>query len=156
MKTLVIEDKKEIEEIISQCKICYVGMIDEEGTPYVIPMNFGYREHVVYLHSAPIGHVINCLNANNQICITFCVEPQLVFQHPEVACSYRMKAKSVIVKGKVEFIDEFEEKRKALDIIMSHYSSREFAYGEPAVRNVKIWRVKMDRVSAKEYGAPHK
>lgn len=156
MKTVVFEDKERIEEVISKSDICFVGMVDTENTPYVIPMNFGYQDGVIYLHSGPEGRAINILNRNNQVCITFSIDNELVFQHPKVACSYRMKAKSVICNGKVNFIEELDDKRKALDIIMRHYSGREFQYSEPAVKNVKIWEVPLDRVSAKEYGVPHK
>lgn len=156
MKTVVIEDKPEMEAIISQCEICHVGVIDEKGRPYVIPMNFGYQNNTIYFHSAPQGHIIDILNANNKVCVTFTGKHELVYQHPEVACSYRMKAKSVIVRGHIEFVNEFDEKVKVLNIIMNHYSAREFKYSDPAVRNVKIWKVEIDNISAKEYGAPHK
>lgn len=156
MKTVVFEDKERIEEVISKSDICFVGMVDTENTPYVIPMNFGYQDGVIYLHSGPEGRAINILNRNNQVCITFSIDHELVFQHPKVACSYRMKAKSVICYGKVNFIEDLDDKRKALDIIMRHYSGREFQYSEPAVKNVKIWEVPVEQISAKEYGVPHK
>lgn len=156
MKTVVFENKEKIEEVIFKSDICFIGMVDTENTPYVIPMNFGYQDGVIYLHSGPEGRAINILNHNRQVCITFSIDHELVFQHPKVACSYRMKAKSVICYGKVNFIEDLDDKRKALDIIMQHYSSREFQYSEPAVKNVKIWEVPLDQVSAKEYGVPHK
>lgn len=156
MKTVVIEDKAEIEAIISQCNICHVGVIDEKGEPYVIPMNFGYQNNVIYFHSAPQGHIIDILNANNKVCVTFVGSQELVYQHPEIACSYRMKVKSVIARGRAVFIDELDEKVKALNIIMNHYLAKDFKYSDPAVRNVKIWKVEIDNISAKEYGAPHK
>jgi nitroimidazol reductase NimA-like FMN-containing flavoprotein (pyridoxamine 5'-phosphate oxidase superfamily) len=139
MKTIIIEDKERVEEIISRCDICYVGITDLEGDPYVIPMNFGYQDGVIYLHSGPTGSSIDMLNKNNKVCITFSIDHELVFQHPQVACSYRMKAKSVICRGKVGFIEDLDEKRQALDIIMKHYIDREFIYSDPAVKNVKIW-----------------
>ena len=55
MKTLVHTDKELIEETIKKCDICYVGLADTDGTPYVLPMNFGYRDGVIYLHSAQEG-----------------------------------------------------------------------------------------------------
>lgn len=50
MKTLVHTDKAKIEEIIRKCDVCYVGFADTDGTPYVLPMNFGYQDGVVYLN----------------------------------------------------------------------------------------------------------
>lgn len=156
MKTVILEEQEIVENIISQADICYVGMVDEQNTPYVIPMNFGYKDGVIYLHSGPTGHSIDILNMNNNVCVTFSIDHELVFQHPKVACSYRMKAKSVICRGKVCFIENLDDKRDALNIIMSHYSDKTFEYSEPAVKNVKIWEIPIDNISAKEYGVPHK
>jgi Predicted flavin-nucleotide-binding protein len=58
MITINIEERHLIEEIISKNTICYVGMIDKGGFPYVIPMNFGYQDDVIYLHSAQEGKSI--------------------------------------------------------------------------------------------------
>ena len=44
MKTLTHTEKEQIEQIIRMCKVCFVGMADTDGTPYVLPMNFGYRD----------------------------------------------------------------------------------------------------------------
>ncbi|MDL2266038.1 pyridoxamine 5'-phosphate oxidase family protein [Parabacteroides sp. OttesenSCG-928-G21] len=156
MKTILHTDETQIEEIIHKCDICFVGMADTDGTPYVIPMNFGYRDKTVYLHSAQEGRSISILERNPNVCITFSTDHELVFQHPEVACSYRMRSKSVIGWGVVEYEEDFDKKTEALNLIMKHYSDKEFTYGKPAVDNVKIWKVKLSDVCAKEFGAPHK
>lgn len=155
MKTIIIEDKERVEEIIARCDICYVGITDLEGNPYVIPMNFGYQDGVIYLHSGSAGSCLDMLAQNNFTCITFSIDHELIFQHPKVACSYRMKAKSVICRGQVNFLEDIEEKRQALDIIMHHYIDREFIYSDPAVKNVKVWEIPIDNVTAKEYAVPH-
>ena len=66
MKTVIIENKEQVEEIISRCDICFVGITDLEGNPYVIPMNFGYQDGVIYLHSGPTGSSIDMLARNNR------------------------------------------------------------------------------------------
>ena len=71
MKTLVHTDKELIEATIKKCDICYVGLADTDGTPYVLPMNFGYRDGVIYLHSAQEGRSISILERNPRVCITF-------------------------------------------------------------------------------------
>ena len=156
MKTLVHQDQLFIEEVLRQAKICFVGMADTDGTPYVIPMNFGYRDGSFYLHSAQEGRSISILSRNPQVCLSVSVENALVFQHPEVACSYRMKAKSVIAWGKVVYEEDDDRKREALDIIMEQYIDKAFRYSDPAVRNVKIWRVDVEEITCKEFGAPHR
>lgn len=155
MITVTVEERHLIDEILAKNTICYVGMIDTCGMPYVIPMNFGYEEDVIYLHSAQEGNSIESLEQNSNVCITFCTEPTLTYQNKEVACSYRMKGASIVCRGNVVFEEDFDEKVKALNIIMKQYTERAFTYSVPAVNNVRIWKVEMSDVSTKVFGVPH-
>jgi uncharacterized protein len=152
MKTIIVNDDQEMEQIIRTCDICYIAVSDSDATPYALPMNFGYHDKVIYLHSAPTGKIVDIISRNNKICIVFSHGHQLAYQNEEVACSYRMQSKSVIVQGKVEFIENDEDKIKALDILMAQYTDKSFSYSEPAVRNVKVWKVHIDDFSCKLFG----
>jgi nitroimidazol reductase NimA-like FMN-containing flavoprotein (pyridoxamine 5'-phosphate oxidase superfamily) len=150
MKTIVHSEREVIDEVINSCDICHVGMSDLSGRPYVLPMNFGYMDGVVYLHSAREGRKIHILDGNPRVCLSFCSERRLVWQHPEVACSYSMSARSVIAFGDVLFEEEFDRKVEILKILMRHYSDKSFTFNPPAVRNVKIWKVVLEDISCKE------
>lgn len=152
MKTAIIEETKRIESIILHCDACFVGITDLEGNPYVIPMNFGYKDGIIYLHSGPEGSKLEMLERNNRVCITFSVGHKLVYQHEKVACSYSMRSDSAMCRGRVEFIEDLDEKRRALNIIMSHYTDNEFGYSEPALRNVKVWQVTIEQMTGKVFG----
>ena len=136
MKTITITDRSQIEDIIRKCPYCTVGIIDGEGNPYVIPMNFAWENDTIYLHSGPEGSKVD----------------ELVYMHKQIACSYSMKSRSVICKGKVRFIEDMDEKRRILDLLMKQYTDNACSYAEPAVRNVKIWEVKVDEISCKSFG----
>ena len=152
MRTSYITDKNEIENIINQCDICFVGIVEADGTPYVIPMNFGYTNGEIILHSAAEGKHLSLLALNNRVCVTFCSERKLVYQHPDVACSYSMLSKSVLCKGSVSFIDDLTQKEETMNILMKNYTDRTFKYSKPALGNVKIWRVDVDEITAKAFG----
>jgi len=153
MRTSFITDKQEIENIINQCVVCFVGITEADGTPYVIPMNFGYADNEIILHSAPEGKHLQLLALNNRVCITFCAEKKLVYQHPDVACSYSMLSKSVLCKGSVSFIEDLTEKEQALNVLMKNYAAdRPFKYSKPALMNVKVWRVSVDEITCKAFG----
>ena len=152
MKTIIIEDKQRIESIILHADVCYVGIIDLEGNPYVIPMNFGYADGIIYLHSGPEGSKIKMLEHNNNVCITFSLGHKLVYQHEKMACSYSMRSESAMCRGKVSFVEDMDEKRNALDIIMRHYANIDFSYSEPSVRNVKVWQVQVEQMTGKVFG----
>lgn len=152
MKTYSIEEKVRTEKILNSGQICFVGFSDENGIPYVLPMNYGYDNRVIYLHSGPEGKSIRILAHNPNVCITFCTQPKLIWQHPDVACSYRMQSESVVCNGKVVFEEDFDEKVKAMNIIMRQYTNKDFKYSVPAINNVKIWKVAVNTITAKEFG----
>lgn len=152
MRTTFITDRNEIDAVINACNICFVGITEADGTPYVIPMNFGYDGTEIILHSGPTGKHLDLLALNNRICVSFCPGGKLLYQHPDVACSYSMDSKSVLCKGSVTFIEELSEKEHALNLTMKHYTDRTFKYSTPALINVKIWRVRIDEITSKAFG----
>lgn len=152
MRTLVIENREVIDQIIRSCKTCYLGM-SANGFPYVLPMNFALDGDSVILHSAQSGRMWETLKQNQNVCINWTLGEDLAWQDVRVGCSYRVKSKSVLVEGKVEFVDDFVEKSRCLQLLMSHYSDREFKFSKPAVENVGILKVAIEKISAKEFGA---
>ena len=152
MKTIAITNPTEIEEIIRRCPYCMVGLTDEEGNPYVVPMNFAYEAGTIYLHSGPDGGKIEMARRHPQVCIPFCEGHELVYMHQQIACSYSMKSRSVICRGMVRFITEMEEKRRVLNLLMRQYTDNECRMAEPAVRNVLIWEIKVEQMSCKSFG----
>jgi nitroimidazol reductase NimA-like FMN-containing flavoprotein (pyridoxamine 5'-phosphate oxidase superfamily) len=64
-----------------------------------------------------------------------------------------MKYYSIIGFGKASFVEGFEEKRRALDIIMEHYSGKSsFNYPEETVNNAAIIKVKIESMTGKKSG----
>ena len=155
MMTVTVEERHIIDEIITKNTVCYVGMIDTDGMPYVIPMNFGYANDTIYLHSAHEGGSIKALEKNPNVCITFCTDPVITYQNEQVACSYRVKGSSVICRGKVAFEEDFDKKVEIMNILMKQYTDRTFTYSVPAVNNVRVWVVDIEQVSTKIFGVPH-
>jgi nitroimidazol reductase NimA-like FMN-containing flavoprotein (pyridoxamine 5'-phosphate oxidase superfamily) len=127
-------------------------MVDENNRPYVLPFNFGYKDKCIYLHSGSAGKKINILKKNNSVCVVFSIGHDLSYQNQNVACSYIMSYKSVICYGKVEFIEEYEKKVEAMNIIMKQYTGKVFDYSKPAIDNVLVYKVVVEEITAKEFG----
>ncbi len=152
MRTHLIHNRDEIEAIIKACKTCYVAMADE-NVPYVLPMNFALDGDTVILHSAQHGRMWETIKKNPKVCINWTLGEELAWQDEHVGCSYRVKSKTVLVEGTVEIIDEYNEKERMLKVIMSQYSPREFSFNAPAIKNVGIMKVHIEKMTAKEFGA---
>ena len=152
MRTLFIENREEIDKIIRACKTCYLAMSDNDF-PYVLPMNFALDGNSVIMHSAQSGRMWETLKRNPNVCINWIIGEDLAWQDVKVGCSYRVKSKSVLVEGKVEFVDDFDEKTRCMNLMMGQYSDREFKFSKPAIENVGIIKVAIKKISAKEFGA---
>jgi hypothetical protein len=127
-------------------------MVDQNNMPYNVALNFGYNNGYIYLHSAQTGKKIDILRHNPNVCIVMSTAHELKFQSEQVACSYGMKYKSVVVSGKVEFINDFDEKVQALNVIMRHYTGKDFNYSTPAVNEVCCYKVKIENIQARQFG----
>ncbi|MEN8223854.1 MAG: pyridoxamine 5'-phosphate oxidase family protein [Bacteroidota bacterium] len=152
MKKREITFKPELESIIGKCDVCNMSMVDENGKPYVLPMNFGFKDDYIYFHSSPSGKKIDILRKSPQVCISFSADHQLRWVNKEVACSWGMKYRSVLAYGKVEFIDDFDKKEKALKVIMKNYSDDDFTFNAPAVKDVMVYRVLIEKLEGRVLG----
>jgi uncharacterized protein len=153
MKARTDLTQKEIEEIINKCDACYLGMADGDGVPYVLPFNFGYHEGVLYLHAGPGGKKFAVLEENNRACATFSTDHELRGRHEDVACSFFMKYRSVILEGRIMMIEDFDEKISALNIIMKKYTGRgDYKYNAPALRNVQAFRLIVEKAGGRTFG----
>jgi len=139
-------------QIIDKCEACYVSMVDQHNMPYVVPLNFGLKDGVIYLHSSRTGKKLDILRNNKNVCIAFSTDHQLRFQHEDVACSYVMKYRSILVYGHIEFIEDIEDKIEAMNLVMKKYVGREFSYNEPAIREVCVYKVVINEMTGKMLG----
>jgi uncharacterized protein len=152
MRTVFVHNIHEIEKIILACRTCFLGLSDSENQPYVIPMNFGYKNNTIFLHSGKSGRKWEIMHLNRKACVTFCLGDELAYQDEQVACSWRMKSSSVIAEGCIEFIEDLNEKTEAMKVMMSHYSDLEFQFNEPAIKNVGVYKMKIEKLQAKRFG----
>ncbi len=144
-----ISDRSGIEAVIKKSRVCKLGMVDG-NTPYIVPLCFGYQNNTLYFHSALKGRKIDCLRSNPNVCFEFdlIAEPQ----KSEEACSWGMKYQSVIGFGKAEFLEKLEEKRRALDVIMSQYSDKQFEFPENSVKATAVFKVEIENMTGKQSG----
>jgi nitroimidazol reductase NimA-like FMN-containing flavoprotein (pyridoxamine 5'-phosphate oxidase superfamily) len=144
-----ITHKAEMESIIKQSFVCRLALADE-NRPYLVPLCFGYKDHSLYFHSAGKGKKLDILKKNNNVCFEFDIDYEPI--KADKACEWGMKYKSVIGFGKAFFIEDFESKCRALDIIMQQYSVESFSYPENKVKNTVIIKVEIESMTGKQSG----
>jgi nitroimidazol reductase NimA-like FMN-containing flavoprotein (pyridoxamine 5'-phosphate oxidase superfamily) len=55
-----IKDKELMESILKRAIICRMGL-SENNVPYIVPLNFGYKNNFLYFHSAKEGRKIDMI-----------------------------------------------------------------------------------------------
>ena len=148
-----ILDFSDQKKIIKRAKICHVGMIDGDK-PYVLAFNFGYKNKTIYLHTSKYGGKLEILKKNNNVCVEFDVDHDLFYRDKEVACSWRWKYRSVIAHGKAEIIDDYDEKINGLKIFMKNYSDIDFKFSKPSVNNIKIIKIRIEKITGRQFEYP--
>lgn len=152
MNSKFISEKEEMVNIINACEVCYVGMVDNTN-PYVLPFNFAIEGDHLYIHSGPGGVKEKVLKENNNLCVAFSTAHDIYRQDENVACSWGMLYKSVLIWGKAEFIKSNEEKIRILNLIMKKYSGRDnFKYSNPAINNVVVYDIFIEKMTGKKRG----
>jgi Predicted flavin-nucleotide-binding protein len=144
-----ITDSAELESILREAVVCRMGLCDEE-VPYVVPMNYGYRDGSVFLHSAVEGRKIELLRKNPNVCLEFEKDVELV--PAEAACSFSMKYRSVIASGRAVFLESPGEKAQGLNVIMAQYTGKEYEFPPQALERIVVIRVDLEECSGKHNG----
>jgi len=144
-----VTDKKEIEAIITNADVCRIGLA-VDNIPYIVPVNFGYKDNSIYFHCALEGRKLDMLRQNNKVCFEMEVEPKVV-DGGGIACTWTTTYQSIIGYGTAEILETSAEKIEGLDIIMAHYSDKnDFSYREGAITSVGVVRIRITQLSGKQ------
>jgi len=110
-----IEDKLELKRIVRNGKFVVISMCSD-NSPYVVTMNYGYddRKNALYFHAAFKGLKMDIIKQNSNVCAT--VIEDLGYKPGECDHGYR----SVVFWGKMSVIDDLEEKKYGLNILLNH------------------------------------
>ncbi len=144
-----ITEPAEIETIIGEARVCRMALCDGDA-PYLVPLCFGYADGTFYFHSAVEGRKIDILGRNDRVCLE--LETGVALKPGGKACEWGVSFRSVIGFGRASLIKDPEAKRRALDIIMSHYAPGAFEYPDAALAKTVVIKVDIERMTAKKSG----
>jgi hypothetical protein len=145
-----IKDVEMIKSILREAHVCRLALSDN-NFPYIVPMNFGFKGNILYLHSAKEGSKIEILRKNNNVCFEVDIKHELI--KSKTLCDWSMKYYSVIGTGKAYLISDFKEKKQALDIIVKKYSSEDsMNYSCSAIEKLTVIKVEISKMTGRKSG----
>jgi len=142
-----IIDKSAIRAIMEEALVCRIGLCDD-GTPYVVPMNFGLGENCLFLHCATEGRKLDILRRNDRVC--FEMDFLREIKQGPVSCGWGARYESVIGFGRAILVEDPAEKRFAMDRIMDHYRAQgPYAYPDDILAKTTIIRIDIESLTGK-------
>ena len=148
-----ITNIEEIGSILKKAMACRIALVDNDE-PYIVPVCFGYERNTLYFHSALEGRKIELIKKNNKVC--FEIDTDLEFvryvdteQNP---CHCQMKYRSVIGTGRAYFVENSEEKTRALKLLMKQYTKGKFSFPKKTLACTLVVKINISSVTGKKSG----
>jgi len=131
---LEIKDREEIEAIIQEAQVCRIGFLAED-VPYIVPMNFGYKDNYLYLHCATKGRKLDIIRRHSKVGFEMDIHSEIV-KPTTPPCAESVAYRSVIGVGQAFIIEDLQEKSAALNILIQHYGGDCYDFSEKELKGV--------------------
>ena len=144
-----VKEFHDIVAIMQKCDVCRVAL-NNDGYPYIIPLNFGM--HVegnkieLYFHGAMEGTKYDLIEKDNRASFEMDCGHRLVTEIERGSCT--MEYESVIGQGHIEILSD-EEKYHALCILMKHYHQEDFPFDKSVMPRTKVFKLAVKKVTGK-------
>ena len=151
----LVTDPEQIRHILDSGKVLHLGLsVNDE--PYVVPMNYGYAledgKLVVYLHSAVRGRKLEMLQANPKV--FFSIDCDRMPFEGRVPCQYGMVYSSIMGRGTAAIVEDVEEKKRAMTLLMKTQTGKDFTFEDRLVTIVTVVRIDVAEYTAKHRPLP--
>ena len=156
-RELQITEESQILQILDTAKVLYLGLsVNDE--PYVVPMNYGYTQEngklVLYLHSAVRGKKLDMIRQNPKV--FFALDCDRISFEGEKPCQYGLSYASVMGRGTARIVEDVEEKKKAMSILMKTQTQKDFSFEDRLVSIVAVIRIDVAEYTAKYRPVPER
>ncbi|HUF03442.1 MAG TPA: pyridoxamine 5'-phosphate oxidase family protein [Aridibacter sp.] len=131
-------NEEQAREILAAKHFAHLGCVLDDGTPYVIPVNYILKDGAIYIHSLE-GKKLEALRKNKNACV----------QVEDVRGPFRWR--SAIAFGEFEEIDDPEERGRILEELLSHFTALTPVEGleanNPSGGEIVVFRIRIDRLT---------
>ena len=150
-----ITDPAQILHILDSGKVIHLALsVGDE--PYVVPMNYGYTMEdgklTIYLHSAVQGKKLDMIQANPKVFFSIDCD-RMPFEGPK-PCRYGMVYSSIMGRGRATIVEDVEEKKQAMTILMKTQTNKDFTFEDRLVSIVSVIRIDVAEYTAKHRPLP--
>lgn len=143
-----IADRAEIEAILRECPVGGLATVGPDGAPYVVTVNYVYREGKIYFHGALKGVKMDNIARDPRVCFEAHVVERIA-PAPR-AIKFGTRYRSVVVHGRARQLTDPAAKREALVALTARYAEGPFE--PPTEKNVAataVVEIEIDEMTGK-------
>ncbi len=134
-------------EVVRDCEYATLATVNEDGTPYCIPISPVLIDGYIYFHCALEGKKLDNINQNSNVCISCVRNTKLV---PE---KFTTEFESAVVTGKCEIVVDDAEKITALRVICQKYAQTNMSEFDNAIARslgrTAICKIRIEQITGK-------
>lgn len=156
-------------QLIDKAQYGVVSMIDQENSPYGVPLSIVRSGNVLYFHSAKQGRKVEVLAHNAQVSLVFVGDKRIPenYSYEEleemnndpkkaikfISSVFTTEFESAIVTGVVTKVDDEQEQIAAMRLICEKYTPSKMRYFDTAIaaglKRTNVYKVEIETISAK-------
>lgn len=134
-------------EVVDKCIYATLATVNEDNSPYCMPITIVRKEEYIYFHCAKEGHKIENMKNNSSVCIS-CVGNTHVPQG-----LFTTEFESAVVFGSAQEIENDDEKIAALRILCERHTPGNMdkfdEYSQKSLFRTAVWKVKINEITGK-------
>ncbi|MFH1707548.1 MAG: pyridoxamine 5'-phosphate oxidase family protein [Planctomycetota bacterium] len=143
-------EKQGIDAVLAAAPVVRLGFADN-GEPYVVPVNFAYKNNALYIHIGIKGRKYGLLQRGARIC--FEVEGESALKTTDTACKHGFMFTSVIGWGRPKMLADDAARREALGLIMLKYTGKsDWSFGAESLARTAAVRIDIESMTGKQRG----
>lgn len=152
-----ITDPNQIKAFLDTAQVLHLGLA-VDNMPYVVPMNYGYVMNdgklTLYLHGATRGKKLDMIRKNPNV--FFEMDCDRVPFDGVMPCQYGLAYSSVMGQGTATIVEDVEEKKQAMTVLMKTQTGKDFTFEDRLVSMVAVIRIDVSEYTAKHRPIPEK
>ena len=134
-------------EILESNNYAVVSLIDAEGLPYGVALDYIYKEDCLYFHGAKEGRKTDAMKKNPRACAVILGETKVIPNR------FGREYVSAVAEGPITLIDDPEQKRKVMRWVVERnspdYLEKGYAVVEKLLERVLIYKMEIEKLSGK-------
>lgn len=140
-----------IHRILDEGMVGHVGVVGDDGQPFVIPVLYARDGERIYLHGSPVSRLVSTLADGAPMCLTVTLIDGLVLARS--AFHHSMNYRSVVILGEGRPIEDPQRKDQALRALVEHIvpgrSDEARGPSRKELKATEVIELEIDEASAK-------